>query len=161
MPSFDTVVEPNLVEVKNAVDQTTKQIQSRFDFKGSSAHVEIKDKDITVLADNDFQLQQVRDVLMEKMTKRQVDARLLDPQKIEKVGGDKVKQIVKVRSGIEAELAKKLTTAIKASKLKVQASVQAETVRVIGAKRDDLQSVMALLRKEFDDQPLTFQNFRD
>ncbi len=162
MPSFDTVVDPNLVEVKNAVEQTAKEIGTRFDFKGSSARVELKEKDITVFADSDFQIGQVLDILLAKMTKRNVDARFLDRSaKIEKIGGDKVKQLIVVKSGIDAETAKKLQSAVKQSKLKVQAAIQGDTVRVTGAKRDDLQAAMALIRKDLADHPLSFNNFRD
>jgi cyclic-di-GMP-binding protein len=162
MPSFDTVLDPDLVEVKNAVDQSAKEIGTRFDFKGSSAKVELKEKVVTVYADNEFQLGQVIDILIAKLTKRNVDVRFLDRSaKIEKIGGDKVKQAIAIKSGIGAETAKKLQTAVKQSKLKVQASIQGDTVRVAGAKRDDLQAAMALIRKEIADQPLSFDNFRD
>ncbi|WP_332813333.1 YajQ family cyclic di-GMP-binding protein [Ramlibacter sp.] len=161
MPSFDTVCEPNLVEVKNAVDNTAKEIATRFDFKGTSAAIEIKDKDITVFGDTDFQLGQVQDILTSKLTKRNVDVRFLDKGKVERIGGDKVRQVLKVRSGIESEAAKKVQKAIKESKLKLQASIQGDAVRVTGAKRDDLQAAMALIRKEIADLPLSFNNFRD
>jgi cyclic-di-GMP-binding protein len=162
MPSFDAVLEPNLVEVKNAVDQTAKEIGTRFDFKGTSARVELKDKEITLYGDSDFQINQVTDVLLAKLSKRNVDARFLDREsKVEKIGGDKVKQLVVVKSGIDGETAKKLQTAVKQSKLKVQASIQGDTVRVSGAKRDDLQAAIAMIRKEIADQPLSFTNFRD
>lgn len=162
MPSFDTVLDPDLVEVKNAVDQAGKEIGTRFDFKGSSSRVELKDKDVTLFADNEFQLGQVLDILVAKLTKRNVDARFLDKSaKVEKVGGDKVKQVIVVKSGIGAETAKKLQNLVKQSKLKVQASIQGDTVRITGAKRDDLQAAIALIRKEIADQPLSFDNFRD
>ena len=162
MPSFDTVLDPNLVEVKNAVDQTAKEIGTRFDFKGSSAKVELKEKELTVWADSDFQIGQVMDILIAKLTKRSVDARFIDRSaKIEKIGGDKVKQVLIVKSGIDGDTAKKIQTAIKQSKLKVQASIQGDTVRVTGAKRDDLQAAMALIRKDIADAPLSFDNFRD
>mgnify|MGYP000372928731 CR=1 FL=1 len=162
MPSFDAVLEPNLVEVRNAVDQTAKEVGTRFDFKGSSARVELKDKEITLYGDSDFQINQVTDVLLAKLSKRSVDARFLDREsKVEKIGGDKVKQLVVVKSGIDGETAKKLQTAVKQSKLKVQASIQGDTVRVSGTKRDDLQAAMAMIRKEIADQPLSFTNFRD
>ncbi len=162
MPSFDTVLDPNLVEVKNAVDQTAKELGTRFDFKGSSARIELKEKEITLFADSDFQIGQVMDVLLAKLSKRSVDARFLDrTAKIEKIGGDKVKQVLVVKSGIDSETAKKLQTAIKQSKLKVQASIQGDVVRVTGAKRDDLQAAMAQIRKDAADQPLSFTNFRD
>ena len=162
MPSFDTVLDPNLVEVKNAVDQTAKELGTRFDFKGSSARVELKEKELNLFADSDFQIGQVMDVLLAKLSKRSVDVRFLDRSaKIEKIGGDKVKQVLVVKSGIDSETAKKLQTAIKQSKLKVQASIQGDVVRVTGAKRDDLQAAMAMIRKDAADQPLSFTNFRD
>ncbi|WP_079215817.1 YajQ family cyclic di-GMP-binding protein [Herbaspirillum robiniae] len=161
MPSFDTVCEANLVEVKNAVEQANKEISTRFDFKGTDARVEQKERELTAFADSDFQLSQVRDVLTNKMTKRNVDVRFLDEGKIEKIGGDKVKQVIKVKNGIESDDAKKIVRIIKDSKMKVQASIQGDAVRITGAKRDDLQATMALLRKDVKDIPLEFNNFRD
>ena len=161
MPSFDVVSEANQVEVKNAVDQSNKEIGTRFDFKGSDARIEQKERELTAYADSDFQLGQVRDVLTSKMTKRNVDVRFLDIGKIEKIGGDKVKQVIKVKNGIESEAAKKIQRIIKDSKIKVQASIQGDTLRVQGAKRDDLQATIALLKKEVTDLPLEFNNFRD
>ena len=161
MPSFDTVCEADQVEVKNAVENSAKEIGTRFDFKGTSAAIEIKDKEITLFGDAEFQLQQIEDVLRNKMTKRNVDVRFLDKGAVQKMGGDKVKQVIKVRNGIESELAKKIQKTIKESKLKLQASIQGESVRVTGAKRDDLQAAMALIRKEITDVPLSFDNFRD
>ncbi|MEP6823881.1 MAG: YajQ family cyclic di-GMP-binding protein [Ramlibacter sp.] len=161
MPSFDTVCEPNLVEVKNAVENAAKEIGTRFDFKGTSAAVELKDKEITLFGDAQFQLTQVEDVLTGKLTKRSVDVRYLDKGDVQKIGGDKVKQVIKIRNGIEAEQAKKITRVIKDSKLKVQAAIQGDAVRVTGAKRDDLQAAMALIKKDVPDFPLSFNNFRD
>ncbi|OWW19711.1 YajQ family cyclic di-GMP-binding protein [Noviherbaspirillum denitrificans] len=161
MPSFDVVSEANIVEVRNAVDQSNKEITTRFDFKGSDARVEQKERDLTAYADSEFQLNQVRDVLTGKMVKRGVDVRFLDIGKIEKIGGDKVKQVIKVKNGIDSDTAKKIVKIVKESKIKVQASIQGDAVRVSGAKRDDLQSTMALLRKEVTDLPLEFNNFRD
>lgn len=161
MPSFDVVSEANIVEVKNAVDQSNKEISTRFDFKGSDARVEQKERDLTAYADSEFQLNQVRDVLTGKMVKRNVDVRFLDLGKIEKIGGDKVKQVIKVKNGIESDAAKKIVRIIKDSKMKVQASIQGDAVRITGAKRDDLQGAIALLRKEVTDLPLEFNNFRD
>ncbi|MDR2332528.1 MAG: YajQ family cyclic di-GMP-binding protein [Burkholderiaceae bacterium] len=161
MPSFDTVLEANFVEVKNAVENTAKEIGTRFDFKGTSAGIELKDKEITLFGDADFQLQQVEDILRNKLTKRNVDVRFLDIGKPQKMGGDKLKQTVKVRNGIDSENAKKLQKLIKESKLKLQAAIQEEKVRVTGAKRDDLQAAMALIRKDITDLPLSFDNFRD
>jgi len=161
MPSFDTVCEPNLVEVKNAVDNAAKEIGTRFDFKGTSAAIEIKEKEITLTGDADFQLQQIMDILVNKLAKRNVDVRFLDKGDVQKIGGDRVKQVIKVRSGIESEQAKKIQKLIKDSKLKVQAAIQGDAVRVSGAKRDDLQAAMAVVRKEMADLPLSFNNFRD
>jgi cyclic-di-GMP-binding protein len=161
MPSFDTVCEADMVEVKNAVDNTAKEIGTRFDFKGTSASIEFKDKEITLIGDADFQLTQIDDILRHKLTKRSVDVRFLDVGKSQKIGGDKVKQVIKVRNGIESEQAKKIQTLIKGSKLKVQAAIQGDALRVTGAKRDDLQAAMALLRKDITDIPLSFNNFRD
>ena len=161
MPSFDTVCDPDMVEVKNAVENAAKEIGTRFDFKGTSAAIELKDKDITLLGDAEFQLQQVEDILRNKLTKRNVDVRFLDVGKVEKMGGDKVKQVVKVKSGIAGDDAKKIQKLIKESKLKVQAAIQGDAVRVTGAKRDDLQAVMALIKKDVPDLPVSFNNFRD
>lgn len=161
MPSFDTVCEPNMVEVKNAVDNAAKEIATRFDFKGTAAGIEIKEKEITMTGDAEFQLQQVLDILVAKMAKRNVDVRFLDKGDVQKMGGDKVRQVVKVRSGIESEHAKKIQKLIKDSKVKVQAAIQGDAVRVTGAKKDDLQATMALVRKEMAELPLSFNNFRD
>jgi hypothetical protein len=162
MPSFDTVLEPDLVEVKNAIDQSNKEIGTRFDFKGSDARIEQKDKELTLFADNDMQLGNVTDILLGKMAKRGVDIRFLDREaKPEKMSHDKLKQKVVVKTGIESDLAKKIQKAIKESKMKVQASIQGDTVRITGAKRDDLQAAMALIRKDISDAPLSFNNFRD
>ncbi len=167
MPSFDVVLEPNLVEVRNSVDQVSKEIGTRFDFKGSSAGIEWSDKGatdrtITLLADSDFQIGQVRDILNAKLSKRNVDARFLDASaKIEAIGGDKSRHRIIVKSGVPSDVAKKIQTVLKQSKLKVQAAIQGDSVRVTGGKRDELQGAIALLKKEIADQPLTFDNFRD
>ena len=167
MPSFDTVLEPNIVEVRNAIDQANKEIGTRFDFKGSSSKVEFVDKsakqrELVLYGDSDFQLEQVRDVLLARLTKRSVDIRFLDlTAKAQKLGGDKLKQTVPVKCGIDAESAKKIQQVIKSSKLKVQGAIQGDAVRVTGNKRDDLQAAMALLRKDVSDLPLSFNNFRD
>lgn len=161
MPSFDVLCKPNLVELKNAVDQANKEIATRFDFKGSDARIEHTDKALTAYADDDFKLGQVREVLTAKLAKRSVDVRYLDFEKPEKIGGDKMKQAVTILAGIPSDKAKELVKAVKDSKLKVQASIQGDTLRVTGAKRDDLQAAIALLRKDVIDLPLTFENFRD
>jgi cyclic-di-GMP-binding protein len=163
MPSFDIVSEVNQVEVRNAVDQCNKEVSTRFDFKGSDARVEQneKDKTLTVYADDDFKLGQVRDVLTAKLAKRGVDIRCLELEKPEEIGGNKMKQLVKVREGVEQELAKKIVKLVKDSKMKVQASIQGTEVRVSGAKKDLLQDAIALVRKSVTDFPLQFKNFRD
>jgi hypothetical protein len=161
MPSFDVVCEANMVEVKNAIEQSNKEISTRFDFKGSDARVEQKERELTMFADDEFKLGQVKDVLVSKMAKRNVDVRFLDYGKIEKIGGDKVKQVVTIKKGVSGDLAKKIVKLVKDSKIKVQASIQGDAVRVAGAKRDDLQSVIAMLRKDVTDTPLDFNNFRD
>ena len=161
MPSFDTICEANLVEVRNAVDNTIKEIGTRFDFKGTAASIELKDKEITLVGDAEFQLSQIEDILRSKLTKRNVDVRFLDRGDVQKAGGDKVRQVIKVRNGIETEVSKKIQRLIKDSKLKLQASIQGDAVRVAGTKRDELQAAMALIRKEIADLPLGFNNFRD
>ena len=161
MPSFDTVLEADLVKVKNSVENTSKEIGTRFDFKGTSASIELKDKEIILIGDSDFQLDQINEILRNKLAKGGVDVRFLDIGKAEKIGGDKVKQISKVRNGIETELAKKIQVLIKGSKIKVQGAIQEEKVRVTGGKRDDLQAAMALIKAEISDFPLSFNNFRD
>lgn len=161
MPSFDIACEANLVEVKNAVEQANKEIANRFDFKGSDARVEQKERELNAYADDEFKLGQVRDVLHAKFAKRGVDARFLKIEDPEKIGGDKVKQTITVRHGVETELAKRIVRALKDSKLKVTASIQGEVVRVSGAKRDTLQEAIALVRATVTDTPLSYQNFRD
>jgi uncharacterized protein YajQ (UPF0234 family) len=163
MPSFDITCEANAVELRNAVDTANKEIANRFDFKGSDARFELKDKEheITAYADDDFKLGQVRDVLFAKMAKRGVDARFLKANDPEKVGGDKVKQKLTVRHGVEPELAKKIQRLIKDSKIKVNASIQGDVVRVSGTKKDDLQAAIQLVRGSVTDAPLRYENFRD
>ncbi|MCW5633892.1 MAG: YajQ family cyclic di-GMP-binding protein [Rubrivivax sp.] len=166
MPSFDVVLEPDLVELRNAVEQANKEIGTRFDFKGSSAQVELtqqgaSQRELALLADSDFQLQQVRDLLLARLAKRGVDVRYLDlTAKPQKLGGDRLRQPVAVKSGVDAETARRVQQLLKASKLKVQGAVQGDIVRVTGAKRDDLQAAIALLRREVHDLPLAFTNFR-
>lgn len=161
MPSFDIVSEVNQVEVRNAIDQANKEVSTRFDFKGSDARVEYDGKAMTLYADDDFKLKQVTDILVAKLTKRQVDIRSLDYGNTEKISGNKMKQTVKVRTGVEQELAKKVVKLLKESKLKVQGSIQGDAVRVSGTKKDDLQAAIALIRKSIADYPLQYQNFRD
>jgi len=161
MPSFDIVCEANAVEVKNAIEQANKEISNRFDFKGSDARVEQKELELTAYADSDFKLQQVRDVLMGKFAKRGVDARFVKPEDPEKIGGDKVKQKLTIRNGVEQELAKRIVKMLKDSKMKVTASIQGDVVRVTGAKKDNLQEAIALVRQQVTDVPLRYENFRD
>ena len=161
MPSFDIVSEVNQVEVNNAVDQTNKEVSTRFDFKGSDARVEVKEKLLTLHADDEFKLGQVTDILTGKLTKRTVDVRSLKYGDVEKVSGNKVKQTITVRTGVEQELSKKIVRILKDSKLKVQGSIQGDAVRVSSAKRDELQNAIALVKKSITDFPLQFNNFRD
>ncbi|HEX4333657.1 MAG TPA: YajQ family cyclic di-GMP-binding protein [Usitatibacter sp.] len=163
MPSFDIMCEANAVELKNAVDTANKEVANRFDFKGSDARFELNEKEheIVAFADDDFKLGQVRDVLLAKMAKRGVDARFLDVQEPEKIGGDKVKQKMVVKNGVESDLAKRIVKLIKDNKVKVTASIQGDVVRVTGAKKDSLQEAIALVRKGVTEVPLTYQNFRD
>lgn len=161
MPSFDVVSEADAVEIRNAVDQANKEIGNRFDFKGSDARIEQKERELTAFADDDFKLGQVRDVLLGKMARRNVDVRFLDYGDVQKISGDKVKQPITVRHGVSGEHARRIVRLVKDSKRKVQASIQGDTVRVSGGKRDDLQDTIALLKKEITDIPLAFTNFRD
>lgn len=161
MPSFDIVSEVNKVELKNAVEQSNKEISTRFDFKNSDSRIEQKELELTVYADDNFKMKQVMEVLHIKMAKRNVDVRSLDPQDPEKISGDKLKQLVKVREGLEQEAAKKIVKLVKDSKMKVQASIQGNAVRISGAKKDDLQNAINLVRKSVTDIPVQFNNFRD
>ena len=163
MPSFDIVSEVNHVEIRNAVEQCNKEIANRFDFKGSDARVEVNDKEktLTAFADDEFKLRQLRDVLIQKLAKRGVDIRALEPGTVEPVSGNKIKETIKVREGIEQDRAKGLVRLIKDNKLKVQASNQGDALRVTGAKKDALQEAIALVRKSVTDVPLQFKNFRD
>ena len=164
MPSFDITSEVDMVALKNAIDNAGKQITNRYDFKGTSAKVELNEKDsmITLFGDNDFQLDQVKDILLPGMEKKEPDSsKRLEHQDVQKVGGNKVKQVLKIRAGIDSELAKRITKLIKDSGMKVQASIQGDTVRVNGAKRDILQEAIAFVKKNVTDFPLKFGNFRD
>lgn len=161
MPSFDIVSEVDKQEVRNAVDQVNKEVGTRFDFKGSDARVEQADYTLTIFADDEFKLEQVLDILTAKLAKRNVDVRCLDKGQLEKISGNKVKQQVTVKTGVESELAKKIIRLIKDSKLKVQGSIQGETVRISGAKRDTLQEAIQLVKKSISEYPLQFLNFRE
>lgn len=161
MPTFDIVSEVDKQEVRNAVDQVNKEVSTRFDFKGSDARVEQADYQLTVFADDEFKLEQILDILRTRLTKRNVDVRCLEKGQVEKISGNKVKQTVTVKTGLETELAKKVIRHIKDSKLKVQASIQGDVVRVTGAKKDMLQEAIQLIKRSIDNFPLQFQNFRD
>ena len=161
MPSFDIVSEVNQQEVKNAVEQTNKEIGNRFDFKGSDARVEQNELDLSVFADDEFKLGQVMDVLRARLAKRNVDPRALEPGSIEKISGDKVKRPLKVKIGIAQDQAKVIVKLVKDSKLKVAASIQGDAVRVSGAKKDELQAAIQLVKKSVTEVPIQFINFRD
>ena len=153
MPSFDIVSQVNQQEVKNAVEQANKEIANRFDFKGSDARVE--------LGDDEFKLGQVIDVLRARLAKRNVDVRALEPGTIEKISGDKVKRPITVKVGVSQDKGKQIQKLLKDSKLKVQASIQGDAVRISGAKKDDLQAAIQLVRSTVTDVPLQYINFRD
>lgn len=161
MPSFDIVSEVDKQEVRNAIEQVNKEVGTRFDFKGSDARVEPSDYKLTIYADDEFKLSQVLDILIAKLAKRGVDVRCLDKGAVEKISGNKVKQQVTVKTGVESELAKKIIRLVKDSKLKVQGSIQGEAVRISGAKRDTLQEAIQLVKKSISEFPVQFQNFRE
>ncbi|MCE9633348.1 MAG: YajQ family cyclic di-GMP-binding protein [Methylophilales bacterium] len=164
MPSFDITSEVDMVALKNAIDVADRQIVNRYDFKGTSAKVELNEKDklITLHGDSDFQLDQIKAILFPALEKKEPESsKRMDLQDVQKVSGNKVKQVMKIRDGIDSELAKKIVRLIKDSGLKVQASIQGEEVRVNGAKRDFLQDAIALVRKSITDFPLKYGNFRD
>ena len=161
MPSFDVVSEVDKVELRNAVEQANKEITGRFDFKGSDARIEQSEYTLTVFADDEFKLDQVYDILVGKFAKRGIDVRCVERKDVEKVSGNKVKQAITVKTGLDTELAKRVVKLIKDSKLKVTAAIQGEAVRVTGAKRDTLQETIALLKKQVTDFPLQYENFRE
>lgn len=160
MPSFDVVSEVNLHEVGNAVDQANREVANRFDFKGSGARFELENEQITLHAQNDFQLRQMLDILQLKLSKRGVDIGCLEIGEPH-LSGQAAKQEILLKQGIDKELAKKIGKIIKDSKLKVQSSIQGDKIRVTGKKRDDLQQVIRLLKESKLDLPLQFINFRD
>jgi len=161
MPSFDIVSQVNQQEVKNAVEQANKEIQNRYDFKGSDARIEQDELALAVYADDEFKLGQVTDVLRQRMAKRGIDVRCLELGGVEKISGDKAKRLVTVKTGIEQEKSKQIQKLIKDSKLKVQGSIQGDLLRIAGAKKDDLQAAIQLVRQQVPDLPLQFINFRD
>jgi uncharacterized protein YajQ (UPF0234 family) len=164
MPTFDISSESDMVALKNAIDVSGRHIGNRYDFKGTSARVELdeKNKQITLWGDSEFQLSQIKDILFPELEKKEREStKRLEACDIQSVSGNKSKQELKIKVGIDTELAKKLVRIIKDSKLKVQASIQGDVVRVSGAKRDLLQETIALVKKSVDDFPLQFGNFRD
>lgn len=161
MPSFDIVSKTDMTEVANAVAGVSREISQRFDFKGSKSSVELKDKEIVLLADDDLKLKQVHELLRTYITRRKLDVSSLDFGKEEKASGAMIRQAVKVKQGIEQEIAKKITKAIKDSKMKVQVSIQGDELRVTGKKRDELQEAIAFVKTLGIGQPLQFVNFRD
>jgi uncharacterized protein YajQ (UPF0234 family) len=161
MPSFDIVSQVDKQEIRNATEQANKEIANRFDFKGSDARIEQNELQLTVFADDEFKLGQVLDVLRGRLSKRNVDVRCLEIGTIEKISGDKVKRPVTVRVGVPQDKGKAIVKLVKDAKLKVQASIQGDSVRVSGAKKDDLQNAIQLVRKSVTDLPLQFVNFRD
>ncbi len=161
MPSFDIVSQVDRQEVKNAVDQANKEVTNRFDFKGSDARVEQAEMVLTVYADDEFKLGQVLDVLRNRMSKRNIDVRSLDLGAMEKISGDKMKRSVTVKVGVPQDKGKQIQKLLKDAKLKVAASIQGDAVRISGAKKDDLQAAIQLVRTSITDLPVQFNNFRD
>jgi len=161
MPSFDIVSQVNSQEVKNAVEQSNKEIQNRYDFKGSDARIEQQELELTVFADDEFKLGQVTDVLRQRLAKRNVDVRCLELGEVESISGDKAKRVITVKTGIAQDKAKAIQKLVKDAKLKVQPSIQGDLVRISGAKKDDLQAAIQRVRQSVTDVPLQFINFRD
>ncbi len=160
MPSFDIVSEFEMYEAVNAVDQANREVSTRFDFKGTGAKFEQNKEIITMIADAEFQLQQMYDILQSKLNRRGIDIACLELAEAEQ-SGKQMKQSVTLREGLDSELARKIVKMIKDKKLKVQAAIQGEKVRVTGKKRDDLQTVIGMLKEAKIDMPLQFNNFRD
>ena len=160
MPSFDVVSEVDLQEVHNAVDQANREISTRYDFRGVEARFERIEDTVKMTAEADIQLDQMLDVLRSKLVKRSVDVGVMEPQDVEH-SGKLYHQAVLIKQGIETVLAKKIVKMIKDKKMKVQAAIQGEKIRVTGKKRDDLQSVMAMLRESDIEIPMQYENFRD
>jgi cyclic-di-GMP-binding protein len=161
MPSFDVVCEIDLNEVRNAVDQANREIDTRFDFKGSDSRVELSDHTVTIYTEDDFKAGQVMEILNNKLVKRKIDLKFLDAQPVKAAGGDRVTQEIKLFNGIDQPLARELIKTIKSSKIKVQTAIQGDQLRISGKKRDDLQQTIALLKESAADRPLQYVNFRD
>ena len=160
MPSFDIVSEVNMSEVTNAVDQANRELTRRFDFKNTGAKFSLEDNQVTLRAPNEFQVKQMFDMLLDRFAARKVDTRCLTPEDPQ-VNVNETWQLVKVRSGIESDLARQIVKLIKKEKLKVQAAIQGDKIRVTGKKRDDLQHVIELMKEASFDMPLQYENFRD
>lgn len=161
MPSFDVVSKTDMQEVDNAVNSVKREIDQRYDFKGSNSSIERKDSDITIVADDDYKLGAIIDMVKVHFTRRNIDPRALDMGKVEKASGNALRQVVKVKQGIDSDSAKKIVKMIKDEKFKVQASIRSDEVRIEGKKRDDLQEVISFLKNSKVDLPLQFINFRD
>lgn len=161
MPSFDVISEADLAEVDNAVQNVTREISTRYDFKGSKSTLEHKDGVLTVFADDELKLRQMQEIIRGNMQKRGIEPGMLDEQKVEPATGMAVRQKIIIKQGLEKELAKKIVKDIKATKMKVQVSIQGEELRVTGKKRDDLQAAMKAIKEMGLDQPVQFKNFRD
>jgi uncharacterized protein YajQ (UPF0234 family) len=164
MPSFDISSEANMVNIKNAVDVSGRMVDNRYDFKGSSGKVELLEKEMTinVYGDSDFQLNQIKDILFPAMEKKEPDSsRRIVSNEIEQISGNKAKQSLSIQTGIDIDLAKQIVKTIKESKMKLQASIQGDSVRISGAKKDLLQDGIALVKANHKDFPLNFGNFRD
>ena len=161
MPSFDIVSKTDMAEVENALNNIRREIETRYDFKGSNCKIELADQAITIHADDDLKLKQMHELLQGHLTRRNVDAKVLDYKTLEKSAGQSVRQVVVIRQGIDKELAKKLVKEIKGSKIKAQIAIQGDELRVTGKKRDNLQEVIAFCKGLTFELPLQYTNFRD
>ena len=161
MPSFDISIKFDKTEIKNAVQQIEKEISNRFDFKNTAANVSFEDSKIVCVGENDFQIEQIKEIVYQKFGKRKVDVRLLRINEKEHIGGNKIKQVFTLLEGVDPENSKKIVKFIKEQKTKVQASIQGVSIKVSGNKKDMLQSLITILRKNFEQLPLSFDNFRD
>jgi uncharacterized protein YajQ (UPF0234 family) len=161
MPSFDIISKTNLAEIDNALQNLTREISTRYDFKGSHCKIERKDHELTIHADDDLKLKQMHELLVGHLARRKVEAGILDYKDVEKAAGQSVRQKVIVKEGLDKELAKRIVKDIKAGNFKVQVAIQGDELRVSGKKRDDLQAVIQFVRGLAIEQPLQFENFRD
>ena len=161
MPSFDIVSRTDLPEIDNALQSARREIETRYDFKGSQCKIERADQTLTINADDDFKLKQVQELLRGHMARRKVDTRAFDFQKPEKASGNSLRQTVAIKQGVDRELAQKIVKAVKSAKLKVQVAIQGDELRVSGKKRDDLQAAITFVKDQKYDHPLQYLNFRD